>query len=722
MAIDYKQTLNDQQYEAVVTTEGPVLVLAGAGSGKTRVLTYKVAYLVQELGVFPGSIMAVTFTNKTAGEMKERVEQLLSDSTEHSGRHLGGIWLGTFHSLCGRILRAQIERMGYKSNFTIYDEKDSLSVVKHVYKELDIDPKMYSQKAVLYNISKLKNNLIFPEEFSRSTLSPFEKVISEIYDRYQQTLRNNNAVDFDDMIMFVVRLLRKYEEVRKEYAGMFSYILVDEFQDTNTAQYEFLKHLASEWQNLTVVGDDDQSIYSWRGANLGNILNFPKDFPKAKTIRLEQNYRSTQTILDAASAVVANNMERHPKKLWCDSDRGDRIVICQLHDDRQEGDIIAQNIEKQMNGRYKGGEIAVLFRTNAQSRLIEEALRRKNIQYTVVGGIKFYERAEIKDVLSYLTMIVNPDDNLALKRIINVPSRGIGNVSLGRLENGAIAEGKSIFEYAKCDALENLKPNTRKSVKEFVQLIDDLMEYAEKKDVAEVIDMALDGSGYLKMLEDSKDIKAESRLDNIGELVAGIYDFVKNNPKKGSVEDYLQEVSLITDIDTWEQREDMVNLMTAHSAKGLEFSIVYIAGMEEGLFPILRADDEDHDIEEERRLFYVALTRAKKQVYITWASLRHRFAEEYENIASSFIKEIPEDLTKVEKAKRPDYSGSSYSFAFGQKLPIKPNSVVYHPNFGKGTVKEISGFGENMVITVAFYSVGLKKIMLKYANLEIIQY
>ncbi|MBN1755838.1 UvrD-helicase domain-containing protein [bacterium] len=723
MSINFEQSLNPQQLEAVTTTEGPVLVLAGAGSGKTRVLTYKIAYLIQEIGVFPGSILAVTFTNKAAGEMRQRAEKLIYSDASNYDKSLKGIWMGTFHSLCGRILRDQINLLGYTSNFTIYDEKDSLSVVKNVFKEMDLDPKLASPKSILYHISNLKNDLIYPEGYKQKVKSPFDKIISEVYSSYQNILRKNNAVDFDDMLMFVVQLFQNYPEVKTRYAEMFSYLLVDEFQDTNSAQYEFLRHLASAWQNLTVVGDDDQSIYSWRGANLGNILYFTEDFPSAKTIRLEQNYRSTQNILDAAGAVVENNRERHPKKLWTEAERGEPLTVLKLTDDRLEGETIGSTIEELIREKgYKGGQIAVLYRTNAQSRLIEEALRKRNIQYTVIGGVKFFERAEIKDVLAYLSLIANPQDDLALKRIINIPPRGLGKVSLERIETGARKSKMSILDYIIHSGLEGLTPRAHNAARDFGALINDLQEYARNRSVDEVVDMLLDGSGYLKMLQESEDIKSESRLDNIGEFVADAHSFTRENHENASLQAYLQQVSLITDIDTWQEREELVNLMTAHAAKGLEFDVVFAAGMEEGLFPLMRAQDENHDIEEERRLFYVVLTRAKKKAYISWAAIRHRFTEEFNNLVSRFIKEIPSELTQRKEAKAEDVANRGFSFTFGGRLPVKPDSVVYHPNFGRGVVRAVQGLGDNITLTISFYSVGIKKIMLKYANLEIVQY
>ncbi|MCK5833824.1 UvrD-helicase domain-containing protein [bacterium] len=712
----FSEDLNDKQLEGVLATEGPVLVLAGAGSGKTRLLTYKIAYLVLELGIDPGCIFGVTFTNKAAGEMRDRVEMLCGGS-------LGGMWLGTFHSLCGRILRVDGSKIGLGTNYSIYDELDQRRLMKEVINDFGLDPKVHDPKSILNVISGFKNRLISAEDFVPSSVR--EKTLAKLWTAYQDAMKANNAVDFDDMILFAVRLLQEHEVVRKKYAGRFQYILVDEFQDTNHAQYELIKCLSSEYGNITVVGDDDQSIYSWRGAEVRNILEFPEDFPGAKTIRLEQNYRSSGTILSAASAVVANNSERHEKTLWTDGDKGDKLKLFKLPDEYAEAKLVARSIKKELDSGASGDGIAILYRINAHSRLLEEALTKLQIPHVIIGGIRFFERAEIKDIMGYLRMIVNPDDDISFSRVVNMPRRGVGLKSMSRLKNVGKANGENLYDILLKGNLSDFTPMSRKGFAEFLEIVEKLRTASKDSDAGEVIAQTMRESGYLGMLEKDGSLEARARLENLSELVNSGIEFANTHPEDPSLSAYIIEASLLSGVDEYQPDEETVSLMTVHSAKGLEFDSVYICGLEEGLFPIGRSMESNSEIEEERRLFYVAVTRAREKVSFLWASSRHRFGEEQIGVQSRFVDEIPDELLSSDN--EPSQSGGfirTRSLKKTEKAKsgaINPGTVVEHPFFGRGQVMAIKGWGENAVLTVAFPKYGTKKLLLKYADLSIIR-
>ncbi len=712
----FSEDLNDMQLEGVLATEGPVLVLAGAGSGKTRLLTYKIAYLVLELGIDPRAILGVTFTNKAAGEMRERVQSLCGGS-------LAGVWLGTFHATCGKMLRMDGDKIGLAENYSIYDDLDQKRLMKEVITEAGLDPKEYDPKRILGAISGFKNRLVCAEDFVPSTKD--EKAFAKLWTAYQDALKTNNAVDFDDMILLTVRLLQEHEEVRRKYSRKFQYVLVDEFQDTNHAQYELIKLLSGYHGNITVVGDDDQSIYSWRGAEVRNILEFPDDFTSAKIIRLEQNYRSTTTILKAASSVVANNSERHEKTLWTNGAEGDKIKLYKLPDEYAEAKLIARSIKDEIDSGTSGKDIAVLYRINAHSRLLEEALTKLQIPHIIIGGIRFFERAEIKDIMAYLRLIYNPDDDISFSRVVNMPRRGVGLKSMCRLKELSRAAGTSLYRTLIGGNLEDLTPNSRKGFADFLELIEELRLTAKKSDAGEVVAQTLRESGYLSMLEQDGGLEARARLENLSELVNSGIEFANTHPEDPSINAYIIEASLLSGIDEYQPDEESVSLMTVHAAKGLEFDSVYICGLEEGLFPIGRSMESNSELEEERRLFYVAVTRARKNVSLMWATSRHYFGDERIGARSRFIDEIPEELLEGDKKTMPPeeifqrHSSSKVEkFAGGA---INPGTIVEHPFFGRGQVQAVKGWGENAVLTVAFPKYGTKKLLLKYADLSIVR-
>lgn len=721
----FADELNDKQLEGVITTEGAVLVLAGAGSGKTRLLTYKIAHLVLELGIDPRSIMGVTFTNKASGEMKERAAQLCGDS-------LHGIWLGTFHSICGRILRYDSQYMGVDENYSIYDRSDQIRLMKDLINEVGLDPKQYDARGILSAISRMKNDMLDAERFYSNANNPKHRTIGKLWILYQEALKANNAVDFDDMILKVVEGFNDHEDLRDRYAKKFEYLLVDEFQDTNLAQYELIKHICSHHKNITVVGDDDQSIYGWRGAQVQNILEFPDDFEKTRVIRLEQNYRSTGKILQAASSVVANNESRHPKKLWTESDEGENISLWEVPDEYAEARIIAESIKKDIDGGKSANEIAVLYRVNAHSRLLEEALRKKDIPHIIIGGIRFYERAEIKDALAYLRLINNPLDDVAFSRIINMPRRGVGMKSMLALRELASIERESLYNYLAQGDLSVLPNYSMKGFGKFVDLIEELRVFAKDADIGQLIGEVLRKSGYMKMLMEDGSIEARARLDNLSELVNSGIEFANTHPDEPTLNSYLAQASLLTDIDQYDNEAEKVSLMTVHSAKGLEFDIVYLCGLEEGLFPISRSMESSEELEEERRLFYVATTRAREKVHLLWAYVRRRFGKESTSVRSRFIDEVPVELLshsggsrsrRVEPKRKIISARPKKSKRNVQKSAsgaIAPGTVVEHPFFGRGKVKRVKGWGENSVLTVAFPKYGQKKLLLKYADISII--
>ena len=682
-------SLNTQQKEAVLATEGPLLILAGAGSGKTRVLTHRTAYLIEEKGINPYHIMAITFTNKAAGEMRDRIDNLVGYGSE-------SIWVSTFHSTCVRILRRYIDRLGYDNNFTIYDADDQKTLMKDICKRLEIDTKMTKEKSFLAAISSAKDELVDPVEFETRAAGDYSKRRqAQVYREYQNALRMNNALDFDDLIMKTVELFRLDQQVLNAYQERFRYIMVDEYQDTNTAQFELIRLLASKYKNLCVVGDDDQSIYKFRGANIHNILNFENHFPEAKVIKLEQNYRSTQNILDAANSVIANNVERKDKKLWTDQGPGDKITFEQLDTASEEADYVARDITRRVRkGEYAYKDCAILYRTNAQSRLFEERFISGNIPYKIVGGVNFYSRKEIKDLLCYLKTIDNGRDDLAVKRIINVPKRGIGASTINKVSVYA-AEQEMDFYSALCQA-EQIPALGRAAakIKPFVIFIQAMKAKAKLRSVSELLQEIIDTTGYVRELEAEDTEEARARIENIDELITKAVDYEQGaeNPTLGG---FLEEVALVADIDSLEENSDYVVLMTLHSAKGLEFPNVYLAGMEDGLFPSymsITSDQATKEIEEERRLAYVGITRAMKNLTITSAKVRMIRGQTQYGKVSRFVKEIPPELMAGEIYEAPSYEEpvekSTYQKAYGAFRRVPD----YGSSQSMGT-RRIDGYG-----------------------------
>ena len=675
--------LNDRQREAVLQTEGPVLILAGAGSGKTRVLTQRIAYLIEEKNVNPWNILAITFTNKAAEEMRERVHDLVGFGSE-------SIWVSTFHSACVRILRRFIDRLGYDTNFTIYDTDDAKSVMKEVCKRLNIDTKIYKERALLSEISAAKNELISPEEFALNTMGDFSKRrVAEAYREYQDALKKNNALDFDDLIGKTVELFRMNPDVLDSYQERFRYISVDEYQDTNTAQFELVSLLSGKYRNLCVVGDDDQSIYKFRGANIRNILDFEKVFPEAKVVRLEQNYRSTQTILDAANAVIRNNTARKSKTLWTDQGEGEKVHFRRFDSAYEEAEFIASDIAKrkrQTGADYR--DFAVLYRTNAQSRLLEERFIMEGIPYDVVGGVNFYARKEIKDVLAYLKTIDNGRDDLAVKRIINVPRRGIGATTILRVQDYADGRGISFFD-ALCEADQIMA--VRKSaakLTDFATMIRAFRSRLEYYSLEELVNEVLENTGYVKELEESGEEDAQERIQNIDELISKVVAY-ESGHEEATLSGFLEEVALVADVDRVDGADNRVLLMTLHSAKGLEFPCVYLSGMEDGIFPSFMtiASDDPSDIEEERRLAYVGITRAKEELTLTCAKQRMVRGETQYNPVSRFVREVPDELLD-EKApvfrKMPEFEEYQESPALQERF----RSAPYGGNYGGNTTAD----------------------------------
>ena len=738
-------SLNEQQREAVQTTEGPLLILAGAGSGKTRVLTHRTAYLIDEMGVNPYNIMAITFTNKAAGEMRERIDAMVGYGSE-------SIWVSTFHSTCVRILRRYIDRLGYGTNFTIYDAEDQKSLIKDICKRLEIDTKIHKEKMFLSVISSAKDEMIGPIEFENNAAGDYAKRIqAQVYREYQQALKMNNALDFDDLIFKTVELFKLDKEVLSSYQDRFRYIMVDEYQDTNTMQFEFIRLLSQKYKNLCVVGDDDQSIYKFRGANIQNILNFEKYFEDAKVIKLEQNYRSTQNILDAANGVIANNVGRKSKRLWTENGTGEKIHFEQLDSGYEEADYIVRDIARKVRkGEAEYKQCAILYRTNAQSRLFEERFIVENIPYKIVGGVNFYSRKEIKDLLCYLKTIDNGQDEIAVKRIINVPKRGIGAATISKVTTYALAEGISFYS-ALCNAKDI--PGLGKAVSKlepFVLFIQSMKAKAEVMSVADLLNELIELTGYVNELALEGTDEAKARIQNIEELVskAASYDESEEHP---TLRGFLEEVALVADIDSLQEENDYVVLMTLHSAKGLEFPHVYLAGMEDGLFPSYMSitSDDASDIEEERRLAYVGSTRAMNDLTITSARMRMVRGQTQYGKVSRFVKEIPKSLLKgeiyepktleeklglesmpaFEKAKQtfrstPSYTPVSNQKSFssastvGKELEYQVGDRVRHVKFGEGEVKAIVEGGRDFEVTVDFDNVGTKKMFAAFAKLK----
>ena len=703
------ETLNSSQKEAVLNVGGPMLVFAGAGSGKTRVLTYKIAYLIQELGMLPESILAVTFTNKAAGEMKSRVHDLVDVD-------ISGIIIGTFHSIGAMILRKEIWRLGWNANFTIYDQSDSKALIKSVIKDLNFDLKMYDPKATLIKVSNAKNNMQNPENMLSLATNINEERISQIYLQYNNKLKNNNALDFDDLLVKPIEIFNNVPEVLEMYQNKIKYILVDEYQDTNKPQFQFIHLLSKLNEDVFVVGDDDQSIYGWRGADITNILNFENTYKNANIIKLEENYRSTQNILDAAWSVVSRNKNRADKKLWTKNKIGDKINIISAYNEGDEAFRIIKdisNIKKNNNISYS--KFLILYRTNVQSRIIEDVLIKNGIRYNIIGGVKFYDRKEVKDILSYMRFIVNPCDTISFNRIINFPIRGIGKTSIDRIHESLTSDNiiESLMN------IDKIKIGKKQSVALdlFRKMIQSYSKRSNKELPSIIIKDLLDEIKLKEIYINQNTLEAEERWSNVEEVVSGIVEYEHNN-ENPSLSGYLEEVSLFTDIDSWNNNDDKITMMTIHSSKGLEFDYVYIVGLEGGLFPIERSIEEGN-IDEERRLFYVALTRAQSKVTLSYAKSRRRFGSApILSSRSRFIDEIPDKLiNQLDKKKESQH----YIAHNNNSCLIKENQVVIHKIFGKGRVQKIEGTGPDSKVTVLFFNNIKKKLIYKYANLEVIK-
>ena len=751
-------TLNEPQREAVRHTDGPLLILAGAGSGKTRVLTHRIAYLIEELGVNPWNILAITFTNKAAGEMRQRVDNLVGFGSE-------SIWVSTFHSMCVRILRRFIDRLGYDSRFTIYDTDDQKTLMKAVCKKVDIDTKQFKERMLLSVISSAKNEMILPEEFELNAGGDFAQLkIAKVYREYEAQLKANNALDFDDLLVKTVQLLQTQPDVRENYQERFCYIMVDEYQDTNTVQFKLVSLLAGKYRNLCVVGDDDQSIYKFRGANIRNILDFEKEYPDAKVIKLEQNYRSTGNILNAANGVISNNKGRKDKTLWTANGEGEKISLRQFDTAYDEAEFIAEDIKKEVRDGASYNDNAVLYRTNAQSRLLEEKFIAMNIPYKIVGGINFYARREIKDILAYLKTVDNGQDDLSVRRIINVPKRGIGLTTINRIQESADERGISFYEALLAPEMIPGAGRSASKLDSFAALIEYFKGQAEKESLTDLLNEILDMTGYAQNLEADDEIDAESRLQNIEELLnkaAAYEEDCEDRGEKATLSGFLEEVALVADIDSLEEDQDYVVLMTLHSAKGLEFPHVYLAGMEDGLFPsyMTITGDDPEELEEERRLCYVGITRAEQQLTLTCARKRMVRGETKYNNISRFVSEIPPELLDTGSRKRTYFSeddgtdgttaagnlfsggktvsdGSSRSKAYASKKPYtvltkgsqlraqKSDSLAYgvgdrvrHVKFGEGTVLDIKEGGRDFEVTVEFDTAGVRKMFAMFAKL-----
>lgn len=728
-------TLNDRQCEAVKHTEGPLLITAGAGSGKTKVLTCRIAHIL-ELGVAPYRILAITFTNKAAKEMKERVTNLV-------GAQADSIWLSTFHSFCAKLLRFEVDGFhGYTRNFTIYDSSDQLVLVKDCLKKLNLDDKQFMPRSVLGTISSAKNVLMDAKAFAAKASDFYEQKVADVYALYQEKLRENNAVDFDDLLFLAVRLLQEKEDVREKYQSRFQYILVDEYQDTNHAQYALTKILAARWRNICVVGDADQSIYAWRGADIRNIIDFTRDYPDAASIKLEQNYRSTKTILHAANAVIDNNESRPKKTLWTENPAGNKIIHYQAQTEHDEADYIAGVIYNRHEISHEPyGDMAILFRTNAQSRVLEEKLMRYAIPYTMVGGTKFYDRKEIKDVLAYLRLLYNPEDSLSLTRIINVPKRNIGATTMEHVAAYAEEQGISLFEALSSTDEIPVTKRARTSLENFAAMIFDLLNDIEGKDVLSLIETVIKQTGYGDMLdkEAEHDPQGESRKENVGEFLSVAKDYMDSNPD-GNLQDFLENVALVSDVDDFESSDSKVTLMTLHAAKGLEFPVVFLTGLDEGLFPHSRTLLDPAQVEEERRLAYVGITRAERQLYVTNATTRTMYGRISAYMPSRFLAEIPPQLMEDYHRKSAMPQSRTTAVPGKQRVSILTKPVasslpkkhtvtdtfakgdkVRHKIWGIGTVLDVIGEGPNMQMKIQFPTKGVRQVVVKYAPLEKIQ-
>ncbi|MFT4401958.1 DNA helicase PcrA [Bacillus sp. SW14] len=726
--------LNPVQQEAVKTTDGPLLLMAGAGSGKTRVLTHRIAFLMAEKHVAPWNILAITFTNKAAREMKERVESILGPGADD-------IWISTFHSMCVRILRRDIDRIGINRNFSILDTADQLSVIKGILKERNLDPKKFDPRSILGTISGAKNELTEPEEFSKVAGGYYDQMVSDVYADYQKKLLKNQSLDFDDLIMTTIKLFDRVPEVLEFYQRKFQYIHVDEYQDTNRAQYMLVKQLAERFQNLCVVGDSDQSIYRWRGADIANILSFEKDYPNASVILLEQNYRSTKRILSAANEVIKNNSNRKPKNLWTENDDGVKIAYYRGDNEFGEGQFVAGKIyQLHSSGKRKLSDIAILYRTNAQSRVIEETLLKAGLNYNIVGGTKFYDRKEIKDILAYLRLVSNPDDDISFTRIVNVPKRGVGATSLEKIASYAAMNGLSFFQAIQQVDFIGVSAKAANALDSFRQMIENLTNMQDYLSITELTEEILDKTEYREMLKAEKSIEAQSRLENIDEFLSVTKNFEQKSEDKTLVA-FLTDLALIADIDQLDQKEeesggkDAITLMTLHAAKGLEFPVVFLMGLEEGVFPHSRSLMEEAEMEEERRLAYVGITRAEQELYLTNAKMRTLFGRTNMNPESRFIAEIPDDLLenlnekketrtpsarKMQPRRGPVSRPVSYAGKTGgDSLNWAVGDKAGHKKWGTGTVVSVKGEGEGTELDIAFPSpVGVKRLLAAFAPIE----
>lgn len=761
---DLIEGLNDRQKEAVISTEGPCLVIAGAGSGKTKVLTHKIAYLISEKYVKPWNIIAITFTNKAANEMKERIQNIIGDAAND-------LWMGTFHSICVKILRKYIDRIGFDHSFLIFDTSDQKTLIKECLKDLKVDDKLFTDRAVLSEISNGKNEMLEPKDYKIKYAGDFRReTIGNIYELYQQRLKENNALDFDDIINYTIKILTENPDVLEYYTEKFKYVLVDEYQDTNKAQFMLVSILASKYGNITVVGDNDQGIYSFRGADITNILNFEKDFPGTKIIKLEQNYRCTGNILKAANAVIKHNENKYEKKLWTANDEGELPSIYQSEDEYDEASYVVKQINHlKTEEYYKYSDFVVLYRMNSQSRAIEDILRREDIPYKIVGGLKFYERKEIKDIIAYLRLIYNTSDNISLKRIINEPKRGIGKTSLDNIQQISEQNGISMYEVIKNAEQFGLN-RVKANADDFINLIEELRTKQNKLSISELIKETLNKSGYTKALELENSVEAESRIQNLEEFLTVAIEF-EEEFADNTLGEFLENITLSSDIDNVEDAENSVTLMTLHSAKGLEFPTVFLVGLEEGIFPGYKSIGEENALQEERRLFYVGITRAKEHLFLTCAKRRTIFGSTSYNAISRFVKEIPEELLngydEMQKEKVEDkFENSDYGWKYGNReskvktYTFETNSYevkkqapatagfqyrtaesflsslnkkdsfdiskyqegqrVYHKKFGEGTINKVEEEGEDYKIDINFDKVGHKRLMAKFAGLEII--
>ena len=754
--------LNDKQYEAVINTDGPCLVIAGAGSGKTKVLTHKIAYLMQEKDIKPWNILAITFTNKAANEMKERVEALVGDDAKD-------MWIGTFHSICVKILRRFIDRIGFDHSFVIFDTSDQRTLIKECLKDLKIDDKMFTDRIVQFEISNAKNDMKEPEEYEAMVKGDYRREkIASVYNLYQRRLKENNAIDFDDIINYTIKIFKENDDVLDYYTNKFNYVLVDEYQDTNKAQFTLITLLASKNGNITVVGDNDQGIYSFRGADISNILNFEKDFKGTKIIKLEQNYRCTQNILNAANSVIKNNEVKYKKKLWTENEEGALPTFHVSDDEYDEGRYIVEEINHlRREEYYKYSDFAILYRMNSQSRAIEEILGREAIPYKIVGGLKYFERKEIKDIIAYLRLINNTSDNLALKRIINEPKRGIGKTSLDKIQAISEQTGIPMYQIIK-EADQYGLSRVYSNAQGFIEVIEDLISKKDEYTITELIKHTLKETGYTKALEDENSIEAENRIENLEEFLTIAVQF-EEEEADNDLSTFLEGITLSSDIDGMDEEEESVTLMTLHSAKGLEFPVVFLVGMEEGIFPGYKSIGEPKELEEERRLCYVGITRAKNNLYLTCSRQRTMFGSTSCNPVSRFVKEIPENMlegaNEIDSEPENKFKDSNYEWSYGKsgnngkvvsyKVDIpsskpepsfafksaesflaklnnkaqgndtdlskyKEGQRIYHKRFGEGNISKIEPEGDDLKLDIQFDKVGHKRLMAKFANLEII--